>query len=60
MSPQHAKALFKALGDNIIKYEDKFGRISFPPDVDDVGKFLSQFGLKPETAVCPHCGKKLI
>lgn len=60
MSPQHAKALLKAMGENIVKYEDKYGRVSFPPAVDDVGKLLGQFGLKPEIMNCPHCGKKLM
>lgn len=57
MSPQHIKALLKAIGDNLIKYENRFGRISFPPTMGDIEKFLGQFGLK--TIKCPHCGKNV-
>lgn len=58
MSPPHIKALLKAIGDNIIKYEDRFGRISFPPALDDIGKFLGQFGLKE--VKCPKCGHSIV
>ncbi len=31
MSPEHAKALLKALYENIKKYENKIGKIPWPP-----------------------------
>jgi hypothetical protein len=46
MSPQHAKALFKALGENLMKYEEKFGQINFPGDIKDIDEFLKRFGYK--------------
>jgi hypothetical protein len=46
MSPQHAKALFKALGENLMKYEEKFGQINFPGDIKDIDDFLKRFGYK--------------
>jgi len=46
MSPQHAKALLKALGENLINYEKKFGQINFPKDIKDIDEFLKQFGYK--------------
>jgi hypothetical protein len=32
MTPYHAKALHKALGDNLAKYEEQFGTIQLRPD----------------------------
>ena len=32
MSPEHAKALLKALYENIKKYENKIGKIPWPPE----------------------------
>lgn len=35
MSPQHAKAIYNALGENLKKYEEKFGEINIEPKKDE-------------------------
>jgi len=32
MTPMHAKLLYRALGENLTKFEDKYGEISTPDD----------------------------
>ena len=44
MTPQHAKRLYKALADNIAKYEQQFGTIQ------DAGGNVAQFPLGMPTA----------
>jgi hypothetical protein len=34
-SPQHAKAILKALKDNIARYEERYGKISIGPDEEE-------------------------
>lgn len=34
MSPAHAKAVYKALGENIKIYEDEYGEIPVPPEIE--------------------------
>lgn len=35
MSPTHAKQLYKALGENLERYEAQFGNINLPPSLAD-------------------------
>lgn len=45
MTPEHAKRLFNALQDNIIKYENQFGTIDMGERVQKGGTFnLGDFG----------------
>jgi hypothetical protein len=37
LTPEHAKRLYKALEDNIAKYERTFGRIRMPEETQGVG-----------------------
>ena len=34
-SPQHAKAIFKALGDNISRYEERYGKVTTKADEEE-------------------------
>ncbi|MFC1554654.1 DUF3467 domain-containing protein [candidate division KSB1 bacterium] len=45
MTPQHAKSLYNALGDNIKKFEKQFGEIKQPANTPD-----QQFGFKTSSA----------
>jgi len=35
MTPIHAKLLLNALGENVKKYEEKFGNINIPTDIEE-------------------------
>lgn len=44
LSPTHMKALLKAVADNLKKYEEQFGKISFPKTGPGADEILGQFG----------------
>ena len=44
LSPQHMKALMKAIAENIKKYESSFGKINFPETGPGIDEILGQFG----------------
>ena len=50
MNPEHAKRLLNALADNITKYEELFGTISFkepqPKGTFNLGEFMNNSGTK--------------
>ncbi len=48
MTPQHAKMLLHALGDNIDKYEKKFGEIKIAGDIPNGSFFGIQAASKEE------------
>jgi hypothetical protein len=43
LSPQHMKALMKAIAENIKNYETSFGKINFPETGPGIDEILGQF-----------------
>ena len=50
MAPPHVKTFLKALGDNVSKFESKYGEIKLPNNEDG----FSPFGVKPPDETIPN------